>query len=139
MLKDKLCAQEILKWIKTLRKNNAVVILATQSLSDLRHCPIYENLIDCIKTRFFLPNPDALQKPSLDDYQNLGLLEQQIKKIAEGIKKRDVFMQKASAFEGFIPVLSEEELKLLSAASPKDRLSIDNLYKKYGPDFYREL
>lgn len=139
MLKDKLCAQEILKWIKTLRKNNAVVILATQSLSDLRHCPIYENLIDCIKTRFFLPNPDALQKPSLDDYQNLGLLEQQIKKIAEGIKKRDVFMQKASAFEGFIPVLSEEELKLLSAASPKDRLSIDNLYKKYGSDFYREL
>lgn len=139
MLKDPLCAKEILKWIKTLRKNNVVVILATQSLSDLKHSPIYENLIDCIKTRFFLPNPDALQKPTVDDYQNLGLLEPQLTKIATGIKKQDVFMQKGTAFGGFMPILSPQELKLLAIASPQDRSLIDDLYQKYGSNFYREL
>lgn len=139
LLKHQLCAQEVLKWIKTLRKNNVVVILATQSLSDLRKSPIYENLIDCIKTRFFLPNPDAKQKPALDDYEKLGLLPSHIDSISHGLKKSEVFMHKGESFTAFIPQLAATELKLLSLNQAEDKKRIERLYQQYGHDFYKKL
>ena len=114
MLKHQICAEEILKWIKTLRKLNVVVILATQSLSDLKDSPLFSNILDCIKTRFYLPNPDAMQEGIFQDYENFGLSKKQIEKISKGIKKQEIFMQKSDVFMQAIPLIIPEELEVLS-------------------------
>ncbi len=138
MLKHNLFAKELLTWFKTLRKSNVSVILATQSLCDLEKSEIFETLLDCVKTRFFLPNPDAVSKPLIEAYLHFGLRESEILRISQGIKKRDLFLQKPDLFLNILNLIENKELRLLTQASAQSVPYIDKLLEKYGPTFYKE-
>jgi type IV secretion system protein TrbE len=78
-------------WIKTMRKRNACVGIATQSLKDVRDCPISATLNDNIKTRIFLPNLQAFD--SRDVYRDmLGLHDHEIEIIRNARQKRDYYI-----------------------------------------------
>lgn len=52
-------ASKIKDWLKTLRKLNAMVIFATQSVEDATGSEISDTLIQQTATQIFLPNPKA--------------------------------------------------------------------------------
>ena len=92
MLSDEYFAQRLRDWLKTLPKKLGSVILATQSLDDLTHSPIFSSLSDNIPTRVFLPNPNALVHREL--YQNqFGLSLFQIEQLMYGVEKQDYWVQ----------------------------------------------
>ncbi len=114
MLQDETFCHELISWLKTLRKHNTLVILATQSLADLELTHSAEAVFDCIKTRIYLPNPDASQAMFKPRYVAAGLNDSQIESIAQAIPKRDLFIQKPGHFSRFRLLLSKEELEVFT-------------------------
>jgi type IV secretion system protein VirB4 len=54
-------AGQLREWLKTLRKKNASVVFATQSLADIDGSAIAPAIIESCPTRLFLPNERALE------------------------------------------------------------------------------
>lgn len=81
---------KIRQWFKTLRKLNAAVVLATQSLSDVTSSGDMAAVISesCL-TKIFLPNSAALQPGSRELYESMGLRLTQIQCIQRAIPKRE--------------------------------------------------
>lgn len=65
LLGDARLAARVEEWLRTFRKRNALVILATQSLEDLASGALPATLLDNVPNRIFLPNPGALQQEAL--------------------------------------------------------------------------
>ena len=59
MLTNGLFGAKIEEWLRTLRKKNAAVVLATQSLSEIANSPHRDVILASCPTTLFLPNPEA--------------------------------------------------------------------------------
>ena len=139
MLQDPVFADELLKWFKTLRKFNVAVILATQSLADLKQSSFFENLLDCAKTRFFLANCDAASAALKDTYQVMGLSSTEIEGLVHATPKRDYYFTKGRERIMVNLILPPTELQLLSIAGDHNCAQVDELYAQFGPEFYHHL
>ena len=71
-------AGQLREWLKTLRKKNASVIFATQSLADIDGSSIAPAIIESCPTRLFLPNERALEPQIATIYRRFGLNDRQI-------------------------------------------------------------
>ena len=71
-------ADQLREWLKTLRKKNASVIFATQSLADIDGSAIAPAIIESCPTRLFLPNERALEPQIAAIYRRFGLNDRQI-------------------------------------------------------------
>src|SRR5580700_4300439 len=60
-LDDPTFGAQLREWLKTLRKKNASVVFATQSLADIEKCAIAPAIIESCPTRLFLPNERAIE------------------------------------------------------------------------------
>lgn len=90
-------AKKLRDWLKTLRKKNARVIFATQSLADL-YDPTTKTLnattavlMESCPTKVYLPNPD-MGEEMRDLYRRMDLNERQIDIIKESTPKRDYYV-----------------------------------------------
>ena len=70
-LDDEGFAGQIREWLKTLRKKNASVVFATQSLSDIDGSAIAPAIIESCPTRLFLPNERAIEPQIIGDLSAL--------------------------------------------------------------------
>ncbi|MEQ1516411.1 MAG: conjugal transfer protein TrbE, partial [Usitatibacteraceae bacterium] len=73
---------QLREWLKTLRKKNASVIFATQSLSDIDQSKIAPAIIESCQTRLFLPNERAIEPQIAAIYERFGLNDRQIEILA---------------------------------------------------------
>nr|WP_301273037.1 hypothetical protein [Acinetobacter baumannii] len=72
-LDDEGFAGQLREWLKTLRKKNASVIFATQSLSDIDGSNIAPAIIESCPTRLLLPNERAIEPQITAIYRRFGL------------------------------------------------------------------
>jgi type IV secretory pathway VirB4 component len=87
-------AAQLREWLKTLRKKNASVVFATQSLADIETA-IAPAIIESCPTRIFLPNERAVEPQILSIYRRFGLNDRQIEIVARATPKRDYYCQSA--------------------------------------------
>jgi type IV secretion system protein VirB4 len=106
-------AARLREWLKTLRKKNASVIFATQSLADVEQSPIAPAIIESCPTRLFLPNERAGEPQIQSIYRRFGLNDRQIGIIAQATPKRDYYVQSARGNRLFELGLGEVALALL--------------------------
>ena len=137
MLRDEFFAAELLKWFKTLRKHNVIVILATQSITDLAKSTLFETFLECVKTRIYLPNYDAKSDALKTIYKQTGLNDEQINKLSDAIPKKDYLLLKGQKAAFFNLMMSEDELRLLSFSGDHVKAKVDELFKYYGHGFYQ--
>lgn len=78
-------------WLKTFRRRNAALGFLTQNPLDIKNSAIGDELVQACPTRFFLPNPHALEPDTMAIYQGFGLTRRQCELIAYGVPKRDVY------------------------------------------------
>jgi type IV secretory pathway VirB4 component len=86
-------ASRIKQWLLTLRKQNAAVVLATQSLSQLWESPHRNVLLESCPTRILLPNPEAASPGHLALYRDLGLNDAEVQLLARARRKRDYYFK----------------------------------------------
>lgn len=79
-------------WLKTLRKLNACVVLATQNLSDIWNSPIRDVVFESCPTKILLPNAEVLHGATRPFYEGLGLNARELGLIAGAIPKRDYYV-----------------------------------------------
>src|SRR3546814_15187441 len=82
-------------WKKTLRKKNASVVFATQSLADIEGSSIAPAIIESCPTRLFLANERALEPQIAGIYQRFGLHDRPIDIIESATPHRDSYRQKS--------------------------------------------
>ncbi|GAN82760.1 conjugal transfer protein TrbE [Novacetimonas hansenii] len=133
-LDDRAFAGQLREWLKTLRKKNASVIFATQSLADIDASPIAPALIESCPTRVFLPNDRALEPQIAAIYRRFGLNDRQIEILSRATPKRDYYCQSRRGNRLFDLGLSEVALAFTAASSPADQAAIDRIFARHGRD-----
>lgn len=128
-LDDEGFSHQLKRWLKTLRKANASVIFATQSLADIGNSPIATALIESCPSRLFLPNSNALEPQIAEIYRRFGLNSRQVQLIARASPKRDYYLQSPAGNRLFELGLGEVALALCATSSPQDQAAITRLWK----------
>ncbi|HEY8248587.1 MAG TPA: conjugal transfer protein TrbE [Hyphomicrobium sp.] len=133
-LDDEGFAGQLREWLKTLRKKNASVIFATQSLSDIDGSAIAPAIIESCQTRLLLPNERAIEPQITTIYRRFGLNDRQIEILARALPKRDYYCQSRRGNRLFELGLSEVALALCAASSKTDQAAIARITAEQGPD-----
>jgi type IV secretion/conjugal transfer VirB4 family ATPase len=127
-------AGQLREWLKTLRKKNASVVFATQSLSDIDDSAIAPAIIESCPTRLLLPNERAIEPQITAIYRRFGLNDRQIEILARATPKRDYYCQSRRGNRLFELGLSEVGLALCAASSKTDQTRIAELVAEHGRD-----
>ncbi|MEX3014002.1 conjugal transfer protein TrbE [Gymnodinialimonas hymeniacidonis] len=123
---------QLREWLKTLRKKNASVVFATQSLADIDASPIAPAIIESCPTRIFLPNGRAFEPQIADTYRRFGLNDRQIEIVARAFPKRDYYCQSRRGNRLFSLGLGDVALAFTAASSKTDQAAISDLLAKHG-------
>ncbi len=127
-------AGQLREWLKTLRKKNASVIFATQSLADIDGSAIAPAIIESCPTRLFLPNERALEPQISAIYRRFGLNDRQIEILSRSTPKRDYYCQSRRGNRLFELGLSEVALAFTAASSKTDQTAIAETVATDGAD-----
>ena len=133
-LDDEGFAAQLREWLKTLRKKNASVIFATQSLADIDGSAIAPAIIESCQTRLLLPNERAIEPQITAIYRRFGLNDRQIEILARATPKRDYYCQSRRGNRLFELGLSEVALALCAASSKSDQTAIQSILAEHGRD-----
>ncbi len=117
-------AAQLREWLKTLRKKNASVIFATQSLADIETSAIAPAIIESCPTRIFLPNERAAEPQIAAIYERFGLNARQIEILSRATPKRDYYCQSRRGNRLFELGLGEVALAFAAASAKADQLAI---------------
>ena len=127
-------AGQLREWLKTLRKKNASVVFATQSLADIAGSAIAPTIIESCPTRLFLPNERALEPQIAAIYRRFGLNDRQIEILSRATPKREYYCQSRRGNRLFELGLSEVALAFTAASSKSDQAMISRLLAEHGSD-----
>ena len=127
-------AGQLREWLKTLRKKNASVLFATQSLADIDGSAIAPAIIESCPTRLFLPNERALEPQIAAIYRRFGLNDRQIEILSRATPKRDYYCQSRRGNRLFELGLSEVALAFTAASSKTDQTAIADTLTENGAE-----
>lgn len=125
-------ADQLREWLKTLRKKNASVVFATQSLSDIDGSAIAPAIIESCPTRLFLPNERAIEPQIATIYRRFGLNDRQIEILAQATPKRDYYCQSRRGNRLIELGLGPVALALTAASAKTDQAAIARVLADHG-------
>lgn len=127
------------RWLLTLRKQNAAVVLATQSLAQLVQLPHRHTIVESCPTRFFLPNADASAPATAALYHDFGLNAREVAMIAAATPKRHYYVTSPRGSRLFELGLGAVALAFLSVPSGQTmdemRRQLEPLVMRHGADW----
>jgi len=135
-LDDPTFGAQLREWLKTLRKKNASVVFATQSLADIETSAIAPTIVESCPTRLFLPNERAIEPQITAIYRRFGLNDRQIEILARATPKRDYYCQSRRGNRLFELGLGEVALALTAASSKSDQAAIANILAAHGREHF---
>jgi type IV secretion system protein VirB4 len=127
-------AAQVREWLKTLRKKNASVVFATQSLADIENSAIAPAIVESCPTRIFLPNAHAGEPQVRRIYERFGLNSRQIDIVASATPKREYYFQSQRGNRLFELGLGEVALAFAAASSKTDQAAITRLISTQGSE-----
>lgn len=133
-LSDPGFSRQLTEWLVTLRKKNASVVFATQSLAQIEKSTIAAEIVDSCHTRLLLPNDRAIEPQITSIYRRFGLNDRQITMLARAIPKRDYYCQSRRGNRLFELGLSEVGLALCAASAKSDQPLIAQTLAEHGSD-----
>ena len=133
-LDDEGFSGQLREWLKTLRKKNASVVFATQSLSDIDGSKIAPAIIESCPTRLFLPNERAIEPQIKAIYQRFGLNDRQIEIIAQATPKRDYYCQSRRGNRLFDLGLGDVALAFTATSAKTDQTAIGQISAGHLPE-----
>lgn len=121
---------KIEEWLKVLRKANASVVFATQSLSDIEKSSIATTIKDACMTKIFLPNENALSTHS-KIYEGYNLSQVAIATIDRAYGQRQYLYNSKYGTRLFELNLSKLELAYVGAGDDISKAMIEKLSNTY--------
>jgi type IV secretion system protein VirB4 len=138
MLTNSVFGTKIEEWLRTLRKKNAAVVLATQSLAEIANSAHRDVILESCPTKLYLPNPEATNAASRDLYHRFGLTDRQTAIIAEATPKRHYYYVSPLGRRLFQFALGPVALAFITAGSKDDVISARRMIQEYGEPWTTE-
>jgi len=135
-LDDPTFGAQLREWLKTLRKKNASVVFATQSLADIETSAIAATIVESCPTRLFLPNERAIEPQITSIYRRFGLNDRQIEIIARATPKRDYYCQSRRGNRLFELGLGDIALAFTAASAKTDQTAIARILAEHGREYF---
>ncbi len=132
MLDHPLFAAKIREWLKVLRKANAAVVFATQSLADLQNNPLRPVLMESCPTKILLPNTEAMSENLRPLYRDLGLNEWQTRLLRNSTPKSDYYVVTPNGRRRITLAVGPVALAFIGASDKKSLARIRELAKTHG-------
>ena len=132
MLTNSIFGAKIEEWLRTLRKKNAAVVLATQSLSEIANSPHRDVILESCPTKLYLPNPEAKNSGTQEMYRRFGLSDRQIDIVADATPKRHYYYVSPLGRRLFQFSLGPAALAFIGAGSKEDVLAARRMIEQHG-------
>jgi type IV secretion system protein VirB4 len=120
------------EWLRTMRKKNAMVWLATQSLDDLRRSEYRSIILESCPTKIYLPAAEASTPNMANAYRDFGLTDRQIEIIAEATPKRHYYLVSPKGKRLFDLALDPATLSFVGASSKEHIRRVRELIAEFG-------
>jgi len=133
MLDNEQFLTKIREWLKVLRKKNAAVVFATQSLADLKDSPLRPVLQESCPTKIFLPNVQAGSQNLKPLYLDFGLEDRQIELLQQSTPKRDYYVFTPEGQRRVNFDLEPATLAFCGVSDPRDVKRVAELKAAFGP------
>ena len=138
MLAHPLFREKVREWLKTWRKKNALVFLATQELADVMNSPIRDVILASCPTKILLPNPEANESSSRPMYELIGLNDREIEILARATVKRDYYYKSPLGRRIFSFGFGPVTLSFVGASGQEDLRTVHNLVSTHGEAWVAE-
>ncbi|QDQ27569.1 conjugal transfer protein TrbE [Chitinimonas arctica] len=135
MLSHNLFRDKVREWLKTWRKKNAVVFMATQELADVMNSPIRDVVLASCPTKILLPNPEAREPSSRGMYEVIGLNEREIELLAHATVKRHYYYKSPLGRRMFSFGFGPVALSFVGASGQEDIRTAKQLMQQYREDW----
>ena len=132
LLDNPLFLAKIRAWLKVLRKKNAAVLFATQSLADLIGSPLLPVLQESCPTKIFLPNREAGSTTLMPMYTAFGLLDRQIQLLQTATPKQDYYVSSPNGQRLVSFAMGPVTLAFCAVSDPRDVKRVAELRDLYG-------
>ena len=129
---------KIREWLKTLRKANCLVLMATQNLSDAANSGILDVIVESTATMIFLPNIYARDEGTAALYYRMGLNARQVEIVATAIPKRQYYYVSENGRRLYDLALGPMALAFVGATDKESVATIKTLETKYGDQWVHE-
>lgn len=136
--KTPIFVEKIIEWLKVLRKSNAYVVFATQSLQDIYNSPIAPIVMDSCPNKIFLANPNAIEERSSEIYSAFGLNQVEIAAIAEATPKKDYYYKSSLGSRPFRLALGPIELAYCGSSSKEDQQMVKRILAEHGSKAFNQ-
>lgn len=130
-LRDELFREYLRDWLKTLRKLNAVVVLATQNLSDIFNSGICDVVMEACPTKVLLANAEAGTSQSRRLYEAAGLNEREIQIVQGATPKRQYYVISPEGRRLIALGLGQVALSFLGVNTPDERKKVEELVSSF--------
>lgn len=91
-LRNDVFRERLRDWLKTLRRMNGIVLLATQNLSDICNSDISDVILEMCPTKILLPNGEAKNPASKVFYDRIGLNSRELDILQGSIPKQHYYV-----------------------------------------------
>jgi len=129
---------KIRSWLKELRKYNASVVFATQSISDISECSIFPTVLESCMSKIYLPNKDIYNPTLINLYESFGLNRKQIDIIAHAQQHCDYYYTSIVGSRLFDLVLDDYTKAFVAATDKKDVQMCNQIISQYGHEAFLE-
>jgi len=132
MLDNEQFLAKIREWLKVLRKKNAAVVFATQSLADLKNSPLLPVIMESCPTKIFLPNEQAGSQNLRPMYEDFGLEDRQIELLQTSTPKQDYYIFSSAGHRRVSFDMGQVTLAFTGVSDPRDVKRVAELKGMYG-------
>jgi type IV secretion/conjugal transfer VirB4 family ATPase len=91
-LQHSLFRDRLRDWLKTMRRKNAAVVMATQQISDIANSEIADVVFENTATKILLPNAESKNPGSRQFYERLGLNARELDILQNAIPKKHYYV-----------------------------------------------
>jgi type IV secretion/conjugal transfer VirB4 family ATPase len=131
-LSNPIWSSQLGEWLRLMRKENAAVILATQSPQEVLDSPLAALLLQNCPTRIFLPDSGAETPLSIDLYRRCGLRDPEIALLKHAQRKRDYLVVSPEGTRLIDLELGDVARAFIMRNGPDDRTRINALRHEHG-------
>jgi len=135
VLQHPLFEAQLKKWLKVLRKANALVVFATQELQDVANSNIASTIFSSCQTKILLPNAEAMGEENAKLYKSIGLTEREIELLVHATPKRDYFFKSPAGRRLFQLELGPVALAFVAVSGIEERILVKDLVRLHGDDW----
>jgi len=135
-LKHGLFRERMRDWLKTLRRMNGVVVMATQQLSDICNSEIADVILENCPTKILLPNAEAQTPNSKSFYDRVGLNDTELNLIQTSVPKQHYYVLSPMGRRLISLGIGRVALSWVGVNGREERQLVESVMEKF-PDSWR--